>query len=341
MLAELSDAFSESPESDADDPDDDTQPTHAGGTESGARTTIQIGGDDGAGDAVYLDEELASSGDDADPVFIDDDGTGDALPAKDAAGIEPRLRQRRIGVRRAESRKRLRILALLVAGIMLVVAALATLGSGLFSVEDVDVAGQQFADADAVAAVVDDLIGQPVLLVDTEAAEERLARIPFVESARVRTEFPGSVRIELRERVPVATAQGSDGRFRILDADGRVLVVIDGQPIEFALIESPVPLDLGAGAFAPEGIAAAGALSVKLTPEIRSRLISLFATPDGSDLRLTLSNEPFDDFEVRLGAAVTDEDQFERLVRLQRQLDDVAGRDVSVLDVSTSEVTQR
>ena len=39
--------------------------------------------------------------------------------------------------------------------------------------------------------------------------------------------------------------------------------------------------------------------------------------------------------------STTDNDQIERLVRLQRVLDDVAGSDTTVIDVSTAETTER
>ena len=329
VLAELSAAFG----------DDDTKPT---ATPDAALTTIAIGGGDDLPDAVYLDEELGG-GDDSEPVFIDDDGTGDALLAKDATGpgIEPRLRQRRIGVRRAEGRRRLQRWGIVASVILVIIAVLAVLGSSLFSVDDVDVSGVQRADADAVLAVVDDLVGEPVLLVDTDAAEDRLEQIPYVDSARVRTDFPNGVTIEIREREPVATTAGADGRFRILDSEGRVLDVIDGQPIAFVLVSGPTTLDLEAGQYGDTGYAAAAAMVTKLTPDVRSRMISISVVPDGTDLRFLLSNEPGPDIEVRLGAAITDNDQIERLVRLQRVLDDVGGSDTTVIDVSTAETTER
>ncbi len=346
IVAELSAAFSDVAVKDdepaagditAGDPtDDETAPT--------SRTTIAIGADDDLPDAVYLDQELASDPqDDSGTVFIDDDGTGDAIAAKDATrrGIEPRLRQRRIGVRRAEGRRRLKWTAIVLAVLIIVVAFLATLGSSLFSVTDVDLTGLQRADAVAVEAVIDDLIDRPVLLVNTDEAEERLESIPYVEDARVRTDFPNSVTVELRERVPVATVQGTDGQFRILDAEGRVLDVIGGQPVAFVLISGTNPLDLEAGQFASEGYASATSIVTKLTPAVRSRLVSMSVTPDGSDLRFVLSNEPGENIEVRLGSAITDDDQIERLVRLERQLDDVLGSDTTVIDVSTAETTER
>lgn len=326
VLAELSEAFA----------DDDTKPTEK-------PTTIAIGGDDDVPDAVYLDEELGSSDNDSEPVFIDDDGTGDAVLAQDATGpgIEPRLRQRRIGVRRAEGRRRLRRWGIVVGVLVVVIAVLAVLGSSLFAVDDVDVTGLQRADVDAVEAVVNDLIGEPVLLVDTGAAEDRLEQIPYVESARVRTDFPNGATIELREREPIAFTRGADERFRIMDREGRVVDVIDGQPVEFVLVTGPTTLDLEAGQYADTGYAAAAAMVTKLTPDVRSRMISISVVPDGSDMRFQLANDPGPVIEVRLGAAITDNDQIERLVRLQRVLDDVDGSDTTVIDVSTAETTER
>jgi cell division septal protein FtsQ len=352
VLAELLEAF-DSDDIDGDTPDDGDDHTDDDTPDDGddvtqpladnSLTTIAIGSDDDLPDAVYLDDDLGPAGANSDTVFIDDDGTGDTILAKDATGrgIEPRLRQRRIGVRRAEGRRRLKWAAIISLVAVVVIGVLATLGSSLFAVDEVDVTGQEFADSDAVTAVIDDLMGSPVLLADTDAAEADLERIPFVESARVRTHFPNSATIELRERTPVATTVGADGRYRILDAEGRVLDVIDGQPVAFVLITSPATLDLEAGQFAESGYSAATAMVTKLTPEVRSRLQSMSIVPDGSDLRFILSNEPGSDIEVRLGAAITDNDQIERLVRLERVLDDVGGSDSTIIDVSTSETTER
>ena len=318
----------------------DTRPTPRRGA------TIAIGGDDELPDAVYLDDERGIDG--AGTVFIDDDGQGDAILPQDATGpgIEPRLRQRRIGVRRSEGRRRLKWVAVGAFVLVVLVAVLAVLGSGFFAIDDVRVSGQQYADQDAVQAVVDDLVGTPTLLVDVDDAERRLEEIPWVEQARVRTDFPDSATVELRERVPLATVRGVDQRYRIIDREGRVLAIEDGQPIAPVLITGPGTLDLSTGQFADIGYAAAANLVSKLTPEVRSRLVSMSATPDGSDLRLVLSNElldgePAPDIEVRLGAALSDNEQFERLVRLERVLDDVEGGGTTIIDVSTEESTER
>ena len=350
VLAELSEAFSdrssrsapsrasdgadtESPPADDDD-DDETAP-HA------KPAPIRIGGDDGLPDATYLDDEI-DTGSDSAPVFIDDDGTGDAVLVQDATGpgMEPRIRQRRIGVRREAGRRRLRRTAVAVGVLVVVVAVLALLGSSLFAVDSVDVTGARRSDPDAISAVVDELVGQPVLRAGTDTIEHELEAIPYVETARVRAHFPNRATIEIREREPVATTQGADGRFRILDREGRVIDVIDGRPVAFVLVSGPTTLDLAAGQFADSGHAAAAAMVTKLTPDLRVRVVSMSVVPDGSDLRLVLSHAPGPDIEVRFGAAISDTDQIERLVRLQRVLDDdVAKPDSTVIDVSTVETT--
>lgn len=305
------------------------------------RSIISIGADDDLPDAVYLDEEV----DDASvssPVFIDDDGSSDAIMPKDATsrGIEPRLRQRRIGVRRAASRKRL--LWALVAGLVVIVAVgvLALLGSSRFAVDTVAVTGNVYTDADQLTAVIDDLRGTPVLLVDTNQVEQQLEAIPWVEDARVTTRFPDSASIEIRERTPVASMLGEDTRSRVLDAHGRVLAVIDGQPVALVWISGEGTLDLGAGDFAPIGYTSAASLVTKLTPTIRGRVESIVVTPEGSDLVMMLTS-PSGPIEVRFGSAIGDNAQIEKLVRLERKLADVGEDPVSVIDVSTSEVTVR
>ncbi len=304
---------------------------------------ISIGADDELPDAVYLDE--GSGEDDSSagrPVFIDDDGSSDAVMPKDATarGIEPRLRQRRIGVRRAASRKRLWWAAIVIAVVVVAVAVLAVLGSSWFAVEQVSVSGNVYTDPAALDAVIEDLRGTPVLLVDTAEVEATLEAIPWVEAARVTTRFPDSARIEIRERTPVASMLGEDTRSRVLDADGRVLAVIEGQPVALVWISGPGTLDLGEGDTAPIGYQAAASLVTKLTPTIRTRVESMLVTPDGSDLVLVLTSQS-GPVEVRFGSAIGDNQQIEKLVRLERKLDDLGDESVSVIDVSTAEVTVR
>ena len=304
------------------------------------RAIISIGGDD-LPDASYLDDELERDSD-SKPVFIDDDGGSDAVIASDAStrGIEPRIRQRRIGVNRSRNRRRIWWLALAAVVGIAVIGVLALLGSSMFAVENVTVTGAVYTDQEALDAVIEDLTGTAVLLVDSAAAEAQLEAIPWVEDARVTTSFPNSASIEIRERTPVAAMMGADGLARVIDVDGRVLAVVDGQPVALVWISGPDTLDIGPGQFASIGYSSAASLVTKLTPDIRSRVESMLVTPDGADLVLVLTSDR-GPVEVRFGSAIGENSQIEKLVRLQRTLDDIGDKPVTVIDVSTSEVTVR
>ena len=314
--------------------------TDGGGGEAddvGEPSVIAIADHEDLPDAVYVEGDLEGSGS-RNIVFIDDDDTGDAIaPEIDREvrrGIEPRLRERRAAVKRALGRKRLRWLLFGTLIVLVAVGVLAVLGSGLFAIkaENVTVIGVRYADPDRVDAVVDDLVGTPSLLADTQAAEEQLEAIPWVDEARVRVSFPNTATIEIRERAAMTTYQGPDQRYRVLDRDGRVLAVLDGYPIAYVLLSGPDPVDLEPGQFAPQGYAAASELAKNLTTSIRGQVALIEVTSDGTRLTMYLD----DGTEVRFGAA---RDLFNKLLRLETALANKPDREPGVIDVSTSEVT--
>lgn len=288
-------------------------------------------------DPVYVAGNLERSGTRS-IVFIEDDDTGDTI-APDAErdvrrGIEPRMRERRAAVKRAIGRKRLRWILITFVLVVVGVGGLAVLGSGLFAVkaDNVRVFGAVYADEAQVQAVVDDLVGTPTLRADTQAAEDALEAIPWVDEARVRVTFPNSATIEIREREAWTTYQGPDQRYRVLDREGRVLAVLDGYPIAYLLLAGPDPVDLEPGDFAPQGYAAASELAKNLTSSIRGQVSFVSVTADGSRLSIFLE----DGTEVRFGAA---RDLFNKLLRLETTLANNPEREPGVIDVSTSEVT--
>jgi cell division protein FtsQ len=324
------------------------------GTDPARPRTVVIDASDELPDPVYLaagDPLLAAASaardtgaaatDDASPargpVFIDDTAVtmGETISLADAAAatrIEPRLRERRIAVKRAAGRRRLRWVLIGTGVLAVIIAVLAVLGSSLFAIDRVRVDGAVYTDEAALQAVIEDLEGTPVLRADTDAAERRLEAIPWVASARVTTQFPHQATIELRERTPVATYQGPDGRFRVIDIEARVLDVVDGQPVDFLVITSPDAPNLDAGRFAPQGFVAAANLIQALTPELRALAESVSVTGNGSDLRMMLTEGR----EVRFGPG---RDLVTKLVRLQTRLDQVDAGGFRYIDVSTDEVT--
>lgn len=316
----------------------------------GPRKIIVIAEDDRP-DSVYLDEDKEKafherrdaaddSGERSTIVIADLDehggGTEPPVARTRSERIDPRIRARRISVRRAESRRRLVWLAIGAAVVLLAVAALAVVASPIFDVRSVNIQGATYTDRSVLDEVVASLDGEPVLLVDTEAIEAKLESVAWVESARVRTDFPHSVFIDIRERRPVVSFRGSDQRYRVLDEQGRVLDVIDGQPADFLFLEGVHP-DTARGQFAGAVYASVAELVVTLPDEIRAIAASVGVDAVTGTLTLFLRGDTVATggdsvLEARLGDA-SDLDQ--KLARLLSQVrDGVDG--ICALDVSTS-----
>jgi len=305
------------------------------------RATISIVGDDDLPDAVYLDGDLSADGADgrAATIFIDDQDPVSTLPAGAATPgrIEPRLRDRRIAVKRAIGRKRLKWIAAGVVAVGAVVGVLAVLGSGLFAIHHIRVEGAVYSQGTALDEILADLEGANVLRVDTAAVERQLERIPWVADARVTTDFPNGAVVEIRERQPVLAYEGSDQHFRVIDADGRVLAVLDGQPVDYLplVVDTAEAPNAQAGEFTGESYRTAARLALSLGP-LRGEVASIAVDVAGSDLRLEFHNG----VEVRFGAARDVED---KLVRLQTALQsaDPDHPPTELIDVSTDPFVTR
>lgn len=300
-------------------------------------------GDDELPDAIYLDEESSSrlreihgeeeTGERSTIVIKDLDETGaiEALPARSSGSMDPRVRARRIAVRRAKGRKRLIWVAIAAAILLVLVGAIAVLASSLFDVRTIEVQGAVYTDKADLSAIVDHLRGEAILLVDTRQVERELEKIPWVESARVTTHFPHSVFIDIRERKAIATFAGSDGKYRVIDRDGRVLDVLDGEPIDYMLITGANP-DVERGQFSGGPFEAAAQLAIALPAEIRSRTESIGLDTTTGNLSLSMQNK----LVVQLGPS---SDMQAKLVRLLAEVR--SGLDgICSLDVSTTEIAR-
>ena len=133
--------------------------------------------------------------------------------------------------------------------------------------------------------MVDQLEGSNLLGADLGKAEATLAADHWVKRVRVERRPLRGVRIEIVERVPVATYMGTDQRWRVLDADGRVMAVLDPpgskpvDPLELTLA-APGP-DLEAGATVPADLVGAASIVPRLPADLRSKTCSLAAS-DGA-----------------------------------------------------------
>ena len=300
----------------------------------GFRSRISIS-DGGAPDPVYVDGDLSGKGRARRKVLIIDEDarSGPAANPAPRRAMDGRVRARRAAVRRALGRRRLvRTIGALVV-LVLAIAVLAVLGSSWFGVRsaDVRVTGNVYTNPVQLNAIIDEVLGTPVVLVDTDAIEEQIDAIAWVAESSVRTDWPFGLVIDIREREPVLSIPGPDGLFRVLDADGRVLDVIDGWPFEYLLLTSDDTPNLGVAEFAPPGPTGAAALGAVLTAGIRDRVSLIEVDAAGTDLRVTLD----DDTLIKFGAA---RELFPKLVRLETVLSTGELLPGETVDVSTNEV---
>lgn len=221
-----------------------------------------------------------------------------------------RFRSRRIAVNREEGRRRLRWFTLLGVAVAVIIIVLLLLTSPILSVRKVDVEGVVYADPDLVASIVDSIDGEPILTVDLDAAEAKLQSIPWVRLARVSMHLPSRVSIEVVERSPIAFFRSVDGFNRVIDRDGRVLDVIEGDPTDYIRIIGTGP-NLSAGQTAEQPFLGAAELINALPSELRIRLLSVTVNPDG-EVSLSLTNDVEvifgrpDDFQVKLVGVVNE-----------------------------------
>ncbi|MFM7044260.1 MAG: cell division protein FtsQ/DivIB, partial [Ilumatobacteraceae bacterium] len=309
------------------------------------RTTIVITDDEGP-DIGYLDDEIAAPDIDVeapvevpelDPntIYIGDKdegfGASDRVPQRTARGgaIDPRVRARRSAVRREARSRRLVVVGAAVGLVVMLLVAVGVVASPMFGVTDVRVNGAVYTDAAALDAIIADLEGDPVLLVDTGDIETALAALPWVERVRVDSQFPHTVVIDIRERRALATFRGGDGRWRVIDVQGRVLDVLDGQPVAYMPITGSHP-DTARGQFAGAPYSSAATLVQVLPAEVRAITQSVGLDAVTGTLTMELSGG----VAVRLGSA---DDLDDKLARLLSQVrGGLAG--VVALDVSTAQI---
>jgi cell division protein FtsQ len=248
--------------------------------------------------------------------------TGDPLP-RPHVGIDPRLSERWVETRRREGRRRLRIVAGVLAVGVLVGGSWGVTRSPVLDVDRVVVDGAVHSGARAVAEASAVRRGQPLLDVDQGAAARRVGVLPWVLRAEVVRVWPGTVRIRVTERVPAAVTRANAGAWALLDRSARVLALVPSAPPGLAVVDG-LP-EAGApgtrlGAKATEALGVVTALPPALTP----RVAAVAVGDDGISLRLAPQGE------VRLGPAEAMEDKLRAALTVLGVVD---GRTVATLDV--------
>ena len=273
-------------------------------------------------------------------VLISDDSEG---PSSKASSISQRHKVgdtasakgfdlRRLVIRGANGARRLHWASIVGLGAVVIMVFLLLLTSPILSIRQVDVEGAVYTDPVRLAEVVDDLDGSAILTADLDAAQKKLLEIPWVRQARVSMHLPSRVTVEIVERTPVAFFRAVDGFNRVIDRDGRILDVIEGDPTEFTPIIGTGP-NLSAGSFAEQPFLGSAQLINALPFDLLQRLKSVSVTPTG-DISLSLSGN----VEVLFGSP----DDFQiKLVGIVNEIKRQGTNRYSVLDVSSGEPSVR
>ena len=247
-----------------------------------------------------------------------------------------RFRQRRIALRRAAGRRRLRWFSVVGLVVVAVLVVLLLLASPLLSIRTVEVEGVVYADPDDVAEIVDSLRGEPILTADLDRAEKQLEAIAWIDRARVSMRLPSRVVIEVVERRPVAFFRAVDGFNRVIDREGRVLDVLEGDPVDYVPIAGQGP-NLPAGQTVGQPFMGAAQLINALPTELRSALDSMTVTPEG-DVSLLLVGVGPGSVTVEFGAP---SDFQAKLVGVVNEIKRQGANDYSIIDVSSGDPSVR
>jgi cell division protein FtsQ len=110
--------------------------------------------------------------------------------------------------------------------------------SSVLSVDTVDVEGLDTLEPDQVREVAEVAIGRPLARLDTVGIEGRVGAMERVESVAVDRSWPGTARIVVTERRPVAWVR-LDGRMRAIDRYGVDFKTYEREPRSIVEVRFP------------------------------------------------------------------------------------------------------
>ncbi|MEY2421658.1 MAG: cell division protein FtsQ [Acidimicrobiaceae bacterium] len=210
--------------------------------------------------------------------------------------IDPRLRARRIAVRRSDGRRRLRRLTGLGVAAAVAVLALGVTRSPVLDVDRVRVTGATHTTVDAVQHAAGIRTHAPMTDVDLDRARQGVLALPWVQSVSVTRSWPASVRIVITERTAVAVVTAGTAGFALVDGDGRVLELSVAPPAGFMLLAN-VPLPGPPGSTIDPSAGDALSVARAMPASLRPKVSTVVAQADGVELRLVAGGV------VRLGPA--------------------------------------
>jgi len=204
-------------------------------------------------------------------------------------GIDPRIRQRRVAVRRGMGRRRLRWVLAGLAVVAVVVGGLLLLHTSPFTTRVVVVTGRHpNTSTGAIVAAAGLSHRVPLIDVDTAASAARIEALPYIASATVSRHWPDAVRIAVTERVGVAVMAGPATSWTVVDVAGRTLAVPPARPpgrVQLVVQTArgtlaPAPVGGTLPAAAQPGLAVASSLPVAFVAQVTTVTVAPAGTVD-------------------------------------------------------------
>jgi cell division protein FtsQ len=196
--------------------------------------------------------------------------------------MDPRLRERRVAVKRDEGRRRLRFLVVCLSVVGLAGAGAAATRTPLLDVDRIEITGVQHVTPAQVLKVARLARGDLMDDVDTGAAAGRIEGLPWVARAEVRRQWPATVAVRVVER-RAAAAIPAVGGWATVDAEGRVLERSTDPPAELGAV---VEVDQVRGDQVPARYRDALAVAVALPQGLLPDVAGVRPGPDGLELPL-------------------------------------------------------
>lgn len=235
--------------------------------------------------------------------------------------IDPRIRERRIEVIREAGRRRLRITLVVTSTIIVIGLAFLAVHSPLLNLDHVRVTGAERESAHDVQVAAQLHLGDPLLFIDTGAVARRIERLPWVETAVVHRDFPGTLTIAITDFAPSSYVRRSDGSAVLIASNGRAVALTRTAPAVGVEIRGErVPPAVGSLLSPPE--------AADVMPHIPQRLRALVSAIDVGD---TFALELRSGGQVRLGTL--DHLQAKGVAALG-VIDHLAGQPFAYIDVS-------
>ena len=185
--------------------------------------------------------------------------------------------------RRIWARRWSRLRVLVVLSLVMVLGGTAgwvVLESTLLSVRSVEVSGTSRVTPAQVLAAADVSPATPLARVDTDAVARRVRALVAVRTVSVSRQWPRTVEIVVRERVPAAV-QRRGSSYLLVDASGVAFDTVRKRPKGLPLVTAPVTA--GEPAFR-----AALAVLTSVPASVRRQLLEVrAASPEQVTLRLT------------------------------------------------------